>query len=174
MAAIEEKSGGSTNRIGRKKLSTRVDLTPMVDLGFLLITFFIFTTALQKPTAMNLYLPNEKAIDIPMKTARSKVLQLIPTANNKVFYFEGDDINNLRETGFYEDGLRQIILRKKQQVGMQFGDAKEMLVMIKPTDECTYENVVSVLDEMLINDVKRYMLIDAGEAEKISVLKHRE
>ena len=49
-----------------------------------------------------------------------------------------------------------------------------MLVMIKPTDECTYENVVAVLDEMLINDVKRYMLIDAGDAEKNGVLKYRE
>src|SRR5580700_9358358 len=71
-----------------KKLSTRVDLTPMVDLGFLLITFFIYSTTLTRPTAMRLILP---ADGTPTNRGESSVITLLLGKNNSIYYYEGID-----------------------------------------------------------------------------------
>lgn len=149
----------------QKKLSTRVDLTPMVDLGFLLITFFIFTTALSKPNTMKMFLPTEELKTPPTEIAKSKVLTLLPAADNIVYYYYGDNPLAMQQTNFGEDGIRKIILDKRKEVAAKFGDAKETVVLIKPTDKSTYQNMVDVLDEMLINNISRYMLLDVNEQE---------
>ncbi len=149
----------------QKKLSTRVDLTPMVDLGFLLITFFIFTTSLSKPNAMKLFLPKEELNTPLTNIAKSKVLTILPAADNVVYYYYGDNALAMQQTNFGEDGIRKIILDKKNEVAAKFGDAKETVVLIKPTDNATYQNMVDVLDEMLINNISRYMLLDADKEE---------
>jgi biopolymer transport protein ExbD len=149
----------------QKKLSTRVDLTPMVDLGFLLITFFIFTTAISKPNSMKLFLPKEDENTIETQIPRSKVLTILPAANNIIYYYYGDNPLAMQQTNFSEDGIRKIILDKKKEVAAKFGDAKQTVVLIKPTDNTTYQNMVDILDEMLINNINRYMLLDADKEE---------
>lgn len=149
----------------QKKLSTRVDLTPMVDLGFLLITFFIFTTALSKPNTMKVFLPKEELNVTINNVAKSKVLTLLPAANNIVYYYYDDNPLAMQQTNFGEDGIRKIILDKRKDVAAKFGDAKETVVLIKPTDNATYQNMVDVLDEMLINNISRYMLLDVNQQE---------
>jgi biopolymer transport protein ExbD len=166
MAEIQTNNSANNKHGGKRKtLSTRVDLTPMVDLGFLLITFFIFTTALSKPVAMRLNMPKE---DVPPKTTlipKSKVLTLLPSANNIIYYYFADDKNAMQQTNFSEAGIRQIILDKKKQVAAKYGNGKEMIVLIKPTNNSTYQNLVDILDEMQINDITRYMLLDADNDE---------
>lgn len=146
----------------QKKLSTRVDLTPMVDLGFLLITFFIFTTTMSQPTSMQLFLP--KDTDKPEeqnKLKASGALTLLLGKNNVVYYYEGEllpDGSNFKTTGFKD--IRNIILDKKRST-----DEKDFMVVIKPDNEATYKNTVDILDEMTINDVKRYALVDIAPVE---------
>lgn len=148
-----------------KKLSTRVDLTPMVDLGFLLITFFILTTTLSEQKAMKLNLPQDDKAKNPLTTAASKTLNLLLCKNNKVKYYAGDNLALMQETNYSPAGIRNIILQQEQRVAAQFGDRHETVVLIKPTVECTYENIVNTLDEMTINDVQRYVLMDANKEE---------
>ena len=112
----------------QKKLSTRVDLTPMVDLGFLLITFFIFTTALSKPNTMKLFLPKNELNIPPTEIANSKLLTILPAANNVVYYYYGDNPLAMQQTNFGEDGIRKIIIDKRKEVATKFGDAKETVV----------------------------------------------
>lgn len=146
----------------QKKLSTRVDLTPMVDLGFLLITFFIFTTTMSQPTSMQLFLP--KDTDKPEeqnKLKESGALTLMLGKNNVVYYYEGQllpDGSNFKTTGFKD--VRNIILDKKRST-----DPKDFMVVIKADNEATYKNTVDILDEMTINDVKRYALVDIAPVE---------
>ncbi|MBO9565501.1 MAG: biopolymer transporter ExbD [Niastella sp.] len=160
-------SGGGGHKKGPgvkkgKKLSTRVDLTPMVDLGFLLITFFIFTTTMSQPTAMRLFLPKdtEKPED-QNKVKASGALTLILAKDNSIFYYEGElapDGNNFKNTGFKE--IRDIIINKKKST-----NPEDFVVVIKPTPDATYKNTVDILDEMTINEVKRYALVDIFDVE---------
>jgi biopolymer transport protein ExbD len=157
MAEMEEKSSSGKQGPGvkkSKKLSTRVDLTPMVDLGFLLITFFIFTTTLSEPTSMNLVMP--KDTDKPdeiNKVKESGSLTLMLGKGNVIYYYYGSDPTKMQTTG-YKD-LRKIILEKKRTT-----PAEDLYIIIKPDKDATYKNAVDVLDEMTIDDIHRYSMID--------------
>ncbi len=168
-------SGGGGHKKGpgvkkAKKLSTRVDLTPMVDLGFLLITFFIFTTTMSQPTAMKLFLPKDtEKPEEQNKVKESGALTLMIGKDNNIFYYEGQlapDGSNFKSTNFKE--VRSIIINKKRST-----DPKDFVVVIKPSAESTYKNTVDLLDEMTINDVKRYALVDISEPE-FALLKASE
>ncbi len=164
-------SGGGGHKKGpgvkkSKKASTRVDLTPMVDLGFLLITFFIFTTTMSQPTAMRLFLPKDtEKPEEQNKAKESGALTIMMSKNDVVYYYEGilaPDASNFKTSTFKE--IRDVILNKKKQT-----DPKDFVVVIKPTKEATYKNTVDMLDEMTINDVKRYALVDIAEAEQMLI-----
>src|SRR6476661_4634875 len=107
-----------------KKLSTRVDLTPMVDLGFLLITFFIFTTTLSEQRAMKLKLPmdDEKRTST---TAANKTLSLLLCKNNRVKYYAGDNPALMQETNYSPSGIRSVILLQAQKVAARYGNRSE-------------------------------------------------
>lgn len=160
MAEIQTQTRPSTGIKKNKKLSTRVDLTPMVDLGFLLITFFIFTTALSDPSVISLPLPDERKTDNPSLTGERKTISIILEENNQIHYYEGSNNANLFKTNYSREGLRKVLLLKIKQVKNDFGENAEPVVLIFPTKGCTYGNLVDVLDEMMINRLKRYMLLD--------------
>src|SRR5205814_10376325 len=133
MAQLEG-GGGDDHKKGpgvkkSKKLSTRVDLTPMVDLGFLLITFFIFTTTMSQPTAMKLFLP--KDTDKPEeqnKVKASGALTLLLGKNDQIYYYEGElapDASNFKTTSFKD--IRKVIIDKKRAT-----DEKDFVVVLKP------------------------------------------
>jgi biopolymer transport protein ExbD len=163
MAEMDTSSGGGHKKgpgvKKGKKLSTRVDLTPMVDLGFLLITFFIFTTTMSQPTSMQLYLP--KDTDKPEeqnKVKASAVLTVMLGKADRIYYYEGEDPTKVQNSNFKD--IRDVILKKKKST-----DPKDFVVVLKPTVDATYKNTVDALDEMTINDVKRYAMVDISPVE---------
>jgi biopolymer transport protein ExbD len=157
-------SGGGGHKKGPgvkkgKKLSTRVDLTPMVDLGFLLITFFIFTTTMSQPTAMRLFLPKDvKDPNEQNKVKNSAVITLMLGGNDRIFYYEGDSATQLKPTDYKK--IRDILVDKKRRT-----DVKDFVVVIKPTIDATYKNTVNILDEMTIDDIHRYAMVDISPQE---------
>ena len=165
MAEIQPTNSQKKKGTKGKKLSTRVDLTPMVDLGFLLITFFIFTTTLSSPTAMKLIVPDDRNGGNG-KAASGKTISLLLSAKNKIYYYEGENASQGQNTDYSREGLRQVILDKRKSVAEHYGNAAETIVLIKPTDEASYKNIVDVLDEMKINDVKKFVLMDATDEER--------
>lgn len=153
----------SRNRKGGKTIP-RVDLTPMVDLGFLLITFFIVSNSMAKPKAMPIVFP---ANGEGAKAANSKTLNIVVKENNKLYYYFGNDSTHYHISGFgNQNGIRSTIIQKQMDVAKQFGNKAETLVLIKPTSTSNYKNLVNVLDEMLINNVTRYMVINASKYEE--------
>jgi biopolymer transport protein ExbD len=164
----EINTGGSEHSRKRgtrsKKQSTRVDMTPMVDLGFLLITFFMLTTTMLKHRTTDLLMPAEDK-QHPTILAQSKSLTILLGANNKVSYYEGignDPANPpvVRQSSFANNhGIRDIIIAKRDQV-MQQHNADELMVLIKADKSANYKNMVDIMDEMLINHVQRYAVVD--------------
>lgn len=196
MASIDE-GGDSGHKKGpgvkkAKKLSTRVDMTPMVDLGFLLITFFIFTTTMSSPTTMDLFMPKDTEKDEEQNKAKeSGALTLLLGKNDVVYYYEGQllpDASNFKTTTF--KGIRDVIIKKKKDVmAIHQHDAsceetwkknngdknscrdKDLVVVIKPNDDATYKNTVDILDEMTINEIKRFAMVDLFPVEKELIKK---
>ncbi len=149
---------------GSKKAAPRVDLTPMVDLGFLLITFFIVTTSMTEPQAMKY---NTPADGLPSETPQSKTLTLVLADNNKVFYYQGNDSLHYNSCGYdVVNGLREVIASMQIKVKKQSGKRSETVVLIKPTAQSNYKNIVTTIDEMLINNVTHYMVINASEYDE--------
>lgn len=199
MASIDD-GGGEVHKKGpgvkkAKKLSTRVDMTPMVDLGFLLITFFIFTTTMSSPTALDLYMPKDTDKEEEQNKAKeSGALTVMLGKGDQVYYYEGQllpDASNFKQTTF--KGIRDVIIKKKKDViaahqheekckeiwAKNGGDQKscldlDLVVVIKPNDDATYKNTVDILDEMTINEIKRFAMVDLFPDEKLLIQKTEE
>ncbi|MEO7960386.1 MAG: biopolymer transporter ExbD [Ginsengibacter sp.] len=168
MAEMEVKSGGGHKKgpgvKKGKKLSTRVDLTPMVDLGFLLITFFIFTTTMSQATSMNLNMPKDTdKPDEQNKVKESGSLTLMLGRANVIYYYFGNDPATMQTTGFKD--VRKVILDKKKST-----PADDLFIIIKPDKDATYKNAVDILDEMSINDITRYAMVDPTDDEYSKIL----
>jgi biopolymer transport protein ExbD len=146
--------------IAAKKTTPRVDLTPMVDLGFLLITFFIVSTTMQQQRGLKFFLPADGP---PSLAPESSSLTLVPTENNTVLYYMGTletaaQLNQLGTTGFsLTEGVGQLIRNKKSAL-RSLGKDKDFTVLIYPDGSSSYKNMVDIIDELLINDVRKYCL----------------
>jgi len=161
------KKGG---KVRSKKANAKVDLTAMVDLAFLLITFFMLTTSLSKPQSMDLGLPDKdddpnKKEDI-VKTDQRRTVTIILGKNNKIKWFHGlldaPEPNGAPADAVYgKDGIRKEILKRVVSIPQVTGDKKKgMIVIIKPTKLSTYRNLVDILDEMAICDVPTYAIVN--------------
>jgi biopolymer transport protein ExbD len=159
------KKGPGVKKQARK--DTKVDMTPMVDLGFLLITFFIFTTTMSTPKAFKLNVPDDTAKEEEKNEAKaSGAFTVLLSKDNNVFYYEGQlapDGSNFKSSNFKD--IRTEILKKKANT-----PEKDLVVIIKPNETAVYKNVVDMLDEMQIADIKRYAVVDIfpGEVELIN------
>ncbi len=148
------------------KKSTRVDLTPMVDLGFLLLTFFVFTTSLTEAKTMDLVMPYKSPPGD--KLCQSCVLTVLLDKNSKIVYYEGALENNpsIQETGFGKEEIRTILMQKKEAVKMTRGNAEEFTLIIKASPSSNFKNFVDITDEVTICQITRYYIADLNEQDK--------
>jgi len=165
-------TGSKPQKGHRKILSTRIDLTPMVDLGFLLLTFFVFTTTLAKANAMRLLLPKDDPNNIAdTKTPQSGALTIIAD-ENQVWYYNGvleDAIKKGQPTAVNyngTDGIRSVIMNLKKDLRQHKGNDSSMMIMIKALPASNFTNTIDLLDEMTINAVHRYMMVDLTKEEE--------
>lgn len=175
MAELEQKQVGKKGKKkGRKKMSTRIDLTPMVDLGFLLVTFFMLTTTFSKPQTMEINLPVKPKGEVTEEEQNalkaSKAFNVLIGGENKLYWYRGlphEPIEPLTETNYSADGIRKVLLDRNMTI-------QDMVVLIKPTDGSTYKNVVDILDEMNICNIKRYALVDITPDDLEEIQKFKE
>ena len=160
MAEVQVKdSGAKGGKVRSKKQVPHVDLTPMVDLAFLLITFFMLVTTFNKPNVVDLGLPakpkdNQKPPDTEIDLTNS--ISLIIGKDYRIFYHQLDQAGlndqTLQETTFDRNGITKVI----EQAKAKAKDQTKFTVIIKPTDDAVYKNFVDMLDEMAITKNEIY------------------
>lgn len=151
-------NGKSSGSIRSQKKAVRVDLTAMVDLAFLLITFFILTTTLQKPQIMDVTMPVEAP---PDGVAASQTMTVLLGANNKLSWYIGQPdapVNGTKVVDFSRMGIRKVLIDQGARVKREQG--KDLIVLIKPSDQSKYENLVNMMDELDITDNKIRAIVD--------------
>lgn len=166
MAEVQQQAdSGKGGKKRAKKMSTKIDMTPMVDLAFLLLTFFMLTTTFAKPQTMEINMPvkpdNEEE-QIALKA--SNAMTIILGDNDKIFYYYGlgDPAENpeVIESDYSANGIRKVLLSPT----IKSND--KMTVMVKPMEESRYKNVVDILDELKITDTRKFALVEITDTDK--------
>lgn len=173
MAEMMEGGGGGGKKGGgkvrSKKAGGKPDMTPMVDLGFLLITFFMYTTTFSKPNMMKLNMPEKPKKDEPMpdlpEVKVSNTITIIMGKDDRVFWYQKPvpelTVADLNETDYSKEGIRQEVLKKKANAL----SIDKFTVIIKPTDDANWKNTVDILDEMSITKNDRFAIVDLQPKE---------
>lgn len=172
MAEMDTSSGGGHKKgpgvKKGKKLSTRVDLTPMVDLGFLLITFFVFTTTMSQSTAMNMNEPKDDP-NQELKVKNSGAMTILLGKGDQVYYYygqlEADKLSEQFKSSNFKE-IRDLIVQKKKATNID-----DLMYIIKSDKESTFKNSIDILDEMSICAVPpgHYAEVDITPAEELMI-----
>lgn len=159
---MAEMTNTTDSRGKRNRLVARLDMTPMVDLGFLLITFFVLTTSFIKPTAMDIALPaNNNGCGAPPTISESRTLQLFLEGDNKLFFYN-PLLNKEAQVVDFQDSenIRVVFKEAKSVIEAKWGAADTMVVVIKPSSRCDYRNLVDILDELSLAKINNYAIVD--------------
>lgn len=176
MASLNISQCGKAVKRSSRKPIPGVDLTAMVDLAFLLITFFMLTTSLGKMSAMDIAKP--VPVETPANLAHwpaSRTMTVLLGRNNMVVYYLGEAVNSTMSATNLA-AIRAVILRNKEIVANanRTSSEKEMYVIIKPTSTSVYRNFVDILDELNINKINTYAIDDKNMlAEEINFMKKK-
>lgn len=155
---------GTHTHIRSKKISTKIDMTPMVDLAFLLLTFFILTTTLNKLMVMEIAMP-EKTIDFT-PVPEKRVLTLLLDAGDRVYWRQGISTPKLEFLHLSGDNMRQLLASKNREI-------EKMLVLVKATERSRYKNLVDVVDELAAAKIDRYCIVDITQEEEELIKSNR-
>ncbi|CAM4220755.1 outer membrane transport energization protein ExbD [Pedobacter westerhofensis] len=159
-----------------RKETPKVDLTAMVDLAFLLITFFMLTTSLAKQNAMDIVKPDENDESDFNELPASRTMTILLGKNNKVAWYMGEAGKSRPYIDDYKQIRKSILINKMKLVSGKITDKKSLIVVIKPTSGATYKNFVDIMDELSIAKITTAPSIDDDhitEAEK-AFMKERQ
>ena len=181
-------------RVKPTKADMKVDFTPMVDMNMLLITFFMFCTTLSKPQIMDIVMPTKDKPKEPTTVSKDNVTTLLLGEKGKIYYYMGlpnhEEKGFLKETDYTKDGLRSVLLNKNKDAHRKMKELKESYaskaiseqvykqavadlkkkgkesVIIKPTNDSSFENLVNALDEMQICNITKYAIVDPDDGDR--------
>ena len=197
MSSIETGDSGGKQKGGKvraKKMATNIDFTPMVDLGFLLITFFMLTTTMSKPNTMEINMPIDDETVPKTQFDDDQTMTILLGEKDKVYYYMGIKDVRLDTTDFGPNGIRKVLREKARKLNRALdsipiyknqlslgkidkdtfkanqirikNNKKGLICVIKAVDKAKYKNVVDILDEMSINNIGIYALVDITLADE--------
>ena len=175
MAELDTSGGGGKKggKVRSKKASTRIDLTAMVDLAFLLITFFIMATTLAKPKAMDTFWPDKTKKDVQLPVPESRTMTVLLGNNHSIEWYVGPAGKTPPTVDhFTKNGIRKSLVEKSKEIEASHAGEKDnyMIVLIKPSEKATYKDFVSMMDEITITGIKSYAVVAITPPE-IELLK---
>jgi biopolymer transport protein ExbD len=178
MAQLELQPVSTRKKRRKPHPSLRIDMTPMVDLGFLLITFFIFTTTMAEHKAEQIVVPEDHA-EVRNTSPESATVSLLLGKDNAVFYYNGIwesalAANAVTKTNYnVYTGIGQLLRAKQKWLDGHYEKKRDgLILLIKPTDSATYQNFIDAIDEVTINHIKTYIVMQPSGSERDYALRH--
>ena len=188
--------GGRHQKKRAKKGSTRIDMTPMVDLAFLLLTFFILTTTMYKPSTLQLTYPvppEEQQPEPPKKV--NNALTMFLTKQDQILYYVGGFKPETQLTHSNFKDIRKVLVEMNRpsverinELTRQFNEKKiteevfdslknmsqkqedALYVIIKPDPDARFRNVIDMVDEMDISGVGKFAVQDVIKPEEMALV----
>ena len=132
--------------------SPHVDMTPMVDLGFLLITFFMLATSFSKPKVIKMIEPDDSGSFTKLNCNRALTLILDETNYVKYYTCPSDEHGRADSVDFSRSGLRALILTRQEAAKAYFNNEKPLVVLLKATEKAHYKHLIDAIDELSITN----------------------
>ncbi|MEO0895481.1 MAG: biopolymer transporter ExbD [Bacteroidota bacterium] len=190
MADVDTSQGGGGKKGSgpkTKKKSTRIDMTAMVDVAFLLLTFFVLTATMTNTNVMELTMPpkvdEDQEDEKYKKIDEDKIMTILLYEKDTVKYFTGITDPDVKFTSYQEGGIDKAIrghLNYDRVLGIPRCRGRNVegcwdpIFVIKPKAESRYKNIVDLLDEMAIEGATKYAIDAFGEADSIVVAESRK
>ncbi len=152
------KHGKAKKRKKSRRLGIRIDMTPLVDVAFLLLTFFMLTTSMSRPQTMEINLPpDETKVDVP----ESNLLTLFVNAKGDIFW----------SIGSFQSAKRIEFVKLRAFLKEQNTANPKLITLLKIDREGKYNTMVNMMDELNLANVTRFSLAPMLEADKALILK---
>jgi len=174
MAELDTSGGGKHKggKVRSKKSSMRVDLTAMVDLAFLLITFFMLTTTLMKAKAMDMAMPDKDEQHHQLPVPATRTMTILLGSKNKLEWYIGETGKSAPTVdNFGKDGLRKALTENSDKIKASH-NGEPMIVLIKPSDKSTYADFVETLDELNITGIDIHAVVEITDPEIADLKKN--
>jgi biopolymer transport protein ExbD len=156
----EPKSKSKGKKKKKKRAGVRIDMTPMVDVAMLLLTFFMLTTVFSKPQTMELNLPPEK--EVKVEVAASTLLTVRVAPNLEIYWSMGNEPTALKKIPFKE--LRPLLVEKLRGI-------PKLITLVQIDREAKYNDMVDIIDELNVANITRFSLAPLTDADKKLIVK---
>jgi len=159
----KQKTGGKLKR-PKKRIGIRIDMTPMVDIAFLLLIFYMVTTVFSMPQSMEINLPPPDPEEKPLPVAKSKLLEVLVDSDGNIFWLhtpKGQEID-MELPEFIELNKVQKFLFQKNQ------DVPKLVTVLRIDPKCRYEVMVSIIDEIQVIE-RRFKQVDPSWSYRFSL-----
>jgi len=140
------KRGKSSKRKAKKRMGFHLDMTPLVDITFLLLTFFMFTTTMAQPQIMDMKVPPES--DTPVEVKQSLLFTILVDKHSRILFYQGLETEPLEQIEVKD--LRALAIN----FNLEEGKKNELITSLKISPEVDYGLVVNILDELNQAEVK--------------------
>jgi biopolymer transport protein ExbD len=152
----ESKSHAKGNKKHKKKRAgVRVDMTPMVDVALLLLTFFMLTTVFNKPQTMELNLPPDDNVQVEVAASTLLTVRVLP--DMKIYWNMGNEPTALKLVTFKE--LRPLLVEKARGI-------PKLITLVQIDRDAKYNDMVDIIDELNLANITRFSIAPIKEADK--------
>ena len=152
---VESKSHAKGKKKKKKRAGVRIDMTPMVDVAMLLLTFFMLTTVFNKPQTMELNLPPDDKVQVEVAASTLLTVRIAP--NLTIYWSMGNEPTVLKKVTFKE--LRPLLVEKLRS-------NPKLITLVQIDRDAKYNDMVDIMDELNLANITKFSIAPMKDADK--------
>jgi len=151
----ESKSHAKGKKKKKKRAGVRIDMTPMVDVAMLLLTFFMLTTVFNKPQTMELNLPPDSKVQVEVAATTLLTVRVAP--NMEIYWNMGNEPTALKKITIKE--LRPLLKEKLRNI-------PKLITLVQIDRDAKYNDMVDIIDELNLAEITRFSIAPLKDTDK--------